>query len=261
MSELTFPLAISWKEAFGQPSRLARGLPPALFLSLRVLLAAFWTGVLAWSLVDHFDKPAEPDAEWWIYLTNWSLLFEWVYLLLAALLALLSRGSLLRDGHGAHTPALARVAYGMQAATYTISFIVFALYWTLDHDYDKGSVDGITFVTHGVNFLVALVDLLIAGLPVHKAHIWVPCVFAVTYVLFTIIYDMSGGKAGADPYIYEVIDWSAEPGKAIGIACAVVLIAFPAVFCVCLCISSKRDGPAPPPRQELHPADKIDVQA
>ena len=68
---------------------------------------------------------------------------------------------------------------------------------------------------------------------------WVSLVFALTYVLFSLIYDVSGGMAGDDPYIYEVLDWNNNTGSAVGYSAGVVLIVFPLVSFSCMLIILK----------------------
>jgi len=222
-----------WKAAYGRPSNLGRCLPPGWFFGVRVALALFWLGISIWSMVDHVNNDMEPNPQFWIYLTNWTMLFELFYLVLVATLTGLALyGTDVEDGKGDETPHFVRIALAMQAVTYIASFFVFVLYWALV--YDGGTLLALSYFTHGVNFLVALADFLLAGLPMRVAHIWAPLAYGLTYVIFSIIYDLAGGTAGADPYIYKVLDWSDTPGVASAYGLIVVFVAFPLFFFACL---------------------------
>ena len=57
------------------------------------------------------------------------------------------------------------------------------------------ALDYISFMTHGMNSIYIILDLLfVAGVPVRLYHIIHPALVAVVYVIFNIIYDVTGGK-------------------------------------------------------------------
>merc|ERR1712232_518324 len=142
------------------------------------------------------------------------------------------------DGKAERTPWFARLTYALQSGNGTITFFIFVLYWALEYRPAKG-VEGITVMIHGVNFLLALIDILVlAKLPVKMAQVWVPCLFGLMYVLFSLFYDVAGGtNQRGNPYIYGVLDWSGNPGIAVGVGCGVVLVAFPLFFALCIGIN------------------------
>ena len=50
-------------------------------------------------------------------------------------------------------------------------------------------------MTHGMNSIYIILDLLfVTGIPVRLYHIIHPDLVAVVYVIFNIIYDVTGGK-------------------------------------------------------------------
>lgn len=224
-----------WQVAFGAPSKLGRCLSPRTFLAFRVLLALFWTGITIWSMVDHKANDLETAPEFYIYLTNWSLLIEWFYLVSATFvtrMALRNPKRTALDGAPSKTPLFARITYAAQVETYVLSFFVFVLYWALV--YDGGTIHALSVFTHGVNFLVALADCLVAGIPMRLVQFWLPFVISSTYVIFSVVYDLAGGTADGDSYIYSVLDWSEDPGTAATYAVLVILVAFPVVFAACV---------------------------
>jgi len=81
-------------------------------------------------------------------------------------------------------------------------------------------------MTHGVNFVVAFVDFLIAGFPLKLAQIWSPMAFGLLYILVSLIF----GLAAEDGLIYNVLDWKTGPALAAGISGGVVFVAFPLLY-------------------------------
>jgi hypothetical protein len=57
---------------------------------------------------------------------------------------------------------------------------------------------------------------------------------SLRYVIFSVVYDLAGGTADGDSYIYSVLDWSEDPGTAATYAVLVILVAFPVVFAACV---------------------------
>jgi len=224
----------SWRQAYSTPSNLARCAPPEAFLAVRASLAAFWLGITIWSMVEHKSNDWETAPEWYIYLTHWTLLFELFYLILATVVSGLAIASRNREPDGT-TPCYVRLTYALQVLTYVAPFFVFVLFWALVYDWNSPDPPSVlSCFTHGVNFVVALCDFLIAGLPMRLNQMWVPVLYGITYVLFSLIYDLAGGTAGGEPYIYAVLDWSENAGVAAAYGGGVVFGAFPIVFLACL---------------------------
>lgn len=61
-------------------------------------------------------------------------------------------------------------------------------------------------VTHGINaFVIILIDFWITAVPVRVLHFYLPVIFSICWVLFSVIYDYAGGTNYGDyPYIYSV---------------------------------------------------------
>ncbi len=58
---------------------------------------------------------------------------------------------------------------------------------------DDQLLDDVNIVTHGVNALYVLVDVLcVSGVPLRLYHVVYPCGVALIYGLFTLIYDLAG---------------------------------------------------------------------
>ena len=62
--------------------------------------------------------------------------------------------------------------------------------------------------THGANAIYILINLCITAMPVRIQHFWHCLVMFVLYMIFSIIYEVSGGTNAQDKgYIYSVLDW------------------------------------------------------
>lgn len=87
-----------------------------------------------------------------------------------------------------------------------ISFI----YWALL--YEPGVYEApvfvIDFMLHGVNTIVAVLDLFISKRPCRILHMHHPFVVFLAYVAFTAIYWAAGGRTETgSSYIYSVLNW------------------------------------------------------
>lgn len=68
---------------------------------------------------------------------------------------------------------------------------------------------------HSVTAVVAILDLLLGGVPVRLLHVLYPILSALFYVIFTVIYYALGGHGpGWSTAIYPVLAWH-SPGDAL----------------------------------------------
>jgi len=107
---------------------------------------------------------------------------------------------------------------------------VFLLYWLLVFPTQDTDLKAISCFTHGVNFIVMLVDGWLSRQPYLISHgIYFLC-YCIIYVVWTIIHAVAkiGNEVNED-YIYASLDWGRNSGKATMYAIAVVIIAGPAV--------------------------------
>ncbi|XP_067944559.1 protein rolling stone-like [Watersipora subatra] len=88
------------------------------------------------------------------------------------------------------------------------TILISLLFWSLIYNEDY-PIYADTYVTHGVNGLYVLIDIWITAMPVKILHVYLPFLLGLSYIIFSIIYDYSGGtNALGMPYIYSVLDWS-----------------------------------------------------
>ena len=112
----------------------------------------------------------------------------------------------------------------MQNIALPCTLLVTLLYWALVFD---GTIDNAVDVnTHGVNFVVMYLDMLLNGHPLRLGHVYQPVLYAFIYTIFSLIYDLSGGMDQlGNGYIYSSLDWSANPGQATAYALGFTFVA------------------------------------
>ena len=60
-------------------------------------------------------------------------------------------------------------------------------------------------ISHGLNAIFVLLDIWITAMPIRVLHFYIPMLFDVVYVIFSVIYDYSGAtNAKGNTYIYHV---------------------------------------------------------
>jgi len=228
----------SWKQAFGGASPLcSKCLPPMAFLAVRAILFFFWLGVVIW-------RAAEGSLHI-KYLTHWTLMFELFYLFFALLSTFMAVTGFhgIPDGKGKATPWFISVAWASQGTALVMSVLVFLLYWILDYSAVCGTpagcpvIDFANIAVHGLNALVMIIDATICRMPFHLAHIFMPMIYAVAYLTFNVIWQVSGNG-----YVYLVLDWQGDGSKAASIAGGVVVVVVPLFFVICWCLTRARGG-------------------
>lgn len=133
------------------------------------------------------------------------------------------------------------------------TFLVFALYWGLVHD--GGSIRVLECLTHGANFGVMLVDLVLSRQSFRLLHAVYFLSFALLYILWTVIFHVSEldrpcacsddddnpsqfgcQDAGVDDradecnYVYSSLNWAgATMGKTMVLVVIIITIIIPLV--------------------------------
>ena len=75
--------------------------------------------------------------------------------------------------------------------------------------------------------IVAILDTFVSSSPKRLAHVWAPLLFGVTYLVFNVIYTVSGGTdREGHPWIYPITDWLGNPGISCLFVLAVVVMVF-----------------------------------
>ncbi len=80
---------------------------------------------------------------------------------------------------------------------------------------------------HGINVLIVFIDLLLSRIPYQLLHTLYATIFAIVYVIFTIIYFAAGGTSHlGDPYIYGALDYGND------LPLAILFVVVIAVGCI-----------------------------
>ncbi|XP_034830462.1 protein rolling stone-like [Maniola hyperantus] len=98
-----------------------------------------------------------------------------------------------------------------------VAFLITVFYWTLlfSVDFQEEMDRGLDIAVHAVNTVTMLLLLMSSSHPTRFLHMIHPFLFALTYVVFSVIYYLAGGiNPLGEPWIYPVVNW-AKPGTAI----------------------------------------------
>lgn len=104
-------------------------------------------------------------------------------------------------------------------------------YWKFLYKGEELSVNNI--LVHGTNVIGPLLDLFVISNPYHLSHCIYPMFCAVLYMIFTIIFQFSGGiNPDGENFIYSVTDWRGKPQKTIKMA-IMSIVAIGVLYFIC----------------------------
>ncbi|XP_064609085.1 protein rolling stone-like [Liolophura sinensis] len=190
----------------------------------RLLCAGYITSVFgACALTSGYAKKVL------IFLTYWSFTILALYHITAFVNACLYRND---DVHTTETasPNGLRWNFKLQWVLYNIAsgaaFIVTAMFWTVV--YDGSGVTFCNFHLHAINTCFVVMDTFVTRMPVYFRHCLYTVLYAVVYSLFTVLYWACGGtNHKGKPYVYEPLNFSDHPLKAVLYLCATSFVAPP----------------------------------
>ena len=105
-------------------------------------------------------------------MTHWTLLLELIYLSFAVFSTYMAiSDTKVPDGVGEATPWFISVTYALQPMVLIASLLVFLMYWAL---VDTPPLRALSVMTHGSNFVVMLIDLLLVRNPMYLSHVRTP---------------------------------------------------------------------------------------
>ncbi|XP_067945422.1 protein rolling stone-like [Watersipora subatra] len=150
-------------------------------------------------------------VKWFIYMTNWGILAFTIAQLVNAIVSTIGLTIPESSEEVKWYMKLNWVLYEFSCAE---TIVISIMFWSLLY-YDGYPLSIDTYVDHGVNGLHVLLDIWITAMPIKALHFYLPALFGLSYVIFTIIYDYGGGtNAQLDSYIYSLLDWSESPKNA-----------------------------------------------
>ena len=224
------------------------------FVVYRWVIAGFFAG---WLIAAGLSYINDGDAKFFVLLTNWGFLTFNVLLIWSAIVSTVDffrefvccRQQYIDAGETRST-AYKRdletptgccgssynmikwyhmIQWGLFAIGTEIAVAITIIYWPLIYN-PSNPVNGVRFNTHGTQGIVAVVEVLIAGVPVRFYHFHFTMIFGAVFVVFSGIYYAAGGtNLGGDPFIYSILDYGNNPGGTVGVIFAVVFLLLPIV--------------------------------
>ncbi|XP_005110223.1 uncharacterized protein LOC101863547 [Aplysia californica] len=76
---------------------------------------------------------------------------------------------------------------------------------------------------HALNFVFVVVDHLISARPVRLLHAYLPIIYGLVYIIFSVIYWSTDHK---NHVVYEILDWN-KPGIAFAVTVGLAVVAIP----------------------------------
>ncbi len=225
----------NWQSHIGQPNPRLGFLKAYEHAPFMVILAintgltmAFWS----WSTA---DSAANDDYDyWWIKLTHWTLALQTFYqgaVFYSVFISLKQVTTPLlithQDQHQGHTPIYGCVAQVLQSIALPSSLLVSMLYWVLVYNPANGPAVALSYMTHGVGFVLNALTHAVSNHPYTMRQGVFFLSYGVGYLAWTgISYAAGLTDEDGNHYIYKAIDWS-KP-KSTGIMVAVLVgIAMP----------------------------------
>ncbi|XP_039755992.1 uncharacterized protein LOC120630762 [Pararge aegeria] len=153
---------------------------------------------------------------WFIYLTHWGL----VLLVASTGFGVATSASVYFYGPlsaDLKLPWYVKTFWVLHNVSVPVAFLITIFYWTVlyDADFQEEMDRRLNIAVHAVNTLIMLLMLLSSSHPTRFLHMIHPFLFALTYMVFGIIYYHAGGiNQLGDRWIYAVVNWS-EPGPTI----------------------------------------------
>jgi hypothetical protein len=189
-----------------------------------------------------------------IWLTNWTGMLTACYAVtfccttfVAAAEASRKEDDISSNGSSESTiPLVVRVFWGVKAAAPTFQIVINIMYWAILYNPAWATLSAVNVIAHGGIGAMTVLDLLATSrVPFGKSvldllHTYY---FGLTYLGFNLIFTLIPGSRNQDgqPYVYEIMAWKSNPGLAIIIVTAVIVVFIPVSFAVALGMTALRD--------------------
>ena len=189
----------------------------ALYWSIWCILSGLQSDTSV-DLPDNIGGNWDDQFHWFLFLTNWTLTVEELYLLSYAILL-----------HYPNNRYLQKFVWGTRNIVASTSLVVAFMYWLLLFD---GSTRAVDIHVHLINAIIMLLDMAICRIPLYLKHFYFPFLYSVIYSLFNGIYVGSGGTNGdGEPWIYGVLKFN-PVGPSLILLFLVVFVVSPLMFCL-----------------------------
>ena len=152
------------------------------------------------------------------YLSNWSLTYASLYLLLSFAITICENSSRL----------IFNLTWGLFSIATVHEIAVIILFWTQEYNPRTYKIDYYIIMTHGiVGFVVLVEGLIINRVPVRLKHCFLVLAFAVLFVVWdllqNLVFHVNPYHDDDDDALYDSLRWQKDP-KAAGILTAIVLV-------------------------------------
>jgi len=190
----------------------------ALYLIYQLAACAFLFGNLVYEWIETSKGSAEKQSKYLIYLTHWGIVTINLAVVLETLFTLYIYCKVKSDEKLSKPLDKAlHISWGISHATYSAAVFITALYWSLLYKDDAFSY--LNLYVHGLQGGYSVLDQVVSARSWEGGHWWVCLPMPLVYVVFSVIYWAAGGtNEHGNDYIYNVLDWSSEPGGATGLA-------------------------------------------
>ena len=220
-------------------------------LAVRVALFGLCLAGMIYSIAVAWN-PLDGKVSWVYFLTHWTLTITVLYFVLVTTLHISAMRT--KDGEDgvrflyqpsgpSEVPSkLVRFTWAIYAIAMPANIIVVLLYWTLDYQPGVSSVDFHNIFRHAISCALIFIDAnVLSTVPLRAKQVVFPWLYAVVYVIWTIINSYAGigdgewpdedaDQTNEDDALYSVIDWKHNPAKASVYAVVIVFVALPLVY-------------------------------
>ncbi|KAK3102035.1 hypothetical protein FSP39_008269 [Pinctada imbricata] len=201
-----------------------------IFWALYHVVWIILSGVYSWQWAGH--DPAQ-QIKWFIYLTDWCYFVLTVATLVDAVsvVYVLVRRKDISKGECETMSWYLQVNWVLFNVANSSALLVSLLYWGLIYGPNE-NMTAVNIETHALNSVYVIINVLVTAVPIRLYHFFHGVIYAITYVLFTLIYYLAGGtNEDGKPYVYSTIDWR-DTGFTVGLSLAVTFVAMPVVHTI-----------------------------
>ena len=120
------------------------------------------------------------------------------------------------------------------------AILITVIFWCLLFNESHG-ISAFSIIVHGVNAALVISETLLSSIPVRLLHVVYPMCLGIVYIVFTLVYWVSGGtNRFGMPYIYPQTDYTGRPVfSAISQLC-LLFIGVPLSQCLIFCFYGLR---------------------
>jgi len=195
-------------------------------------------GLLVWSIVSLALSIISIDQEnrslYLAYLTRQGLVISICYQI-AACIVTIHRKSLSQPNRDSqYEPSvLVKVMWFLYFLATPLEIIITILYWVLEYPTKDISPSYVTIFVHGILAILLLIDgNLIARIPLRIKQVLGMLIYAVLYLIWTVIHGVIGIGNGSEDgdLLYDVIDWKEKPLATAITSIIIVVVVVPIVF-------------------------------